>query len=117
MTSLNRRNEEMTKCRHRRPFFLDNHHGLTTPAIPEDEEEELFTQLNLDFHDFHPPQASHNPPLPTSPITEDEVEQLTITLNPEPPDTLPEDHLGSQPSECGPMTRSRRKKLQSKVNN
>ena len=37
--SLNRRNEIMTKCRHKMPFFLDNYHGLKIPTIQEDEEQ------------------------------------------------------------------------------
>ena len=113
MTSLNRRNEVMTKCRHRMPFFLDNHHGLTASPTPEDEGDELSTHPQ---HDFHLLQVSNNPPVPLSPIPEDEEEQLSLTLNPDPPDPLPENHLDSQPSECGPMTRSRTKKQQSKVN-
>ena len=113
MTSLNRRNEVMTKCRHRMPFFLDNHHGMTTPATSEDEEDELLSQPLPDSPIMN---VSQSPPFPMSPIAEEDEEQQTFSLNPDPPDPLPEEHPDSQPPDCGPLTRSRTKKLQSKVN-
>ena len=87
--SLNRRNEVMTKCRHRLPFFLDNYFTLTSPPTPVDEVQNNTTQPD----DLQP-----------------------VQLNPDPPDPLPEVQPNSQPSMSGPLTRSRSKKQQSEWN-
>jgi hypothetical protein len=120
MTSLNRRNEVMTKCRHRMPFFLDNYLGLAATTITEDEGEGPSIPPH---HDLQPAQINPDPPdlppLPPLPpiIPEDEGDWLNLSQNnPYPPDPIPEVHPDSQPSVSGPMTRSRRKKQQSNVN-
>ena len=122
MTSLNRINEVMTKCRHRMPFFLDNYLGLTATTITEDEGEGSSIPPH---HDLQPVQINPDPPDLLPLIPEDEGDQLNLTPqrdfqlfqnNPDPPDPIPEVQPDSQPPVSGPMTRSRRKKQQSKVN-
>ena len=87
--SLNRRNEIMTKCRHKMPFFLDNYHGLKITTIPEDEEQTV------------------------NPTPENEPQLVNPThVHPThvPPDPLPqpaEVQPVIQPLLGGPMTRSR----------
>ena len=90
--SLNKRSEIMAKCRHRLPHFLDNFHGLETPPIAEDENEEDLPPE----HDVEPQpgpfaQTVFHPPDPLPQQTEVQPDNNLLLV--------------------GPLTRSRAKNL------
>ena len=85
----------MANCRHRLPYFLHNFHGLETPPIIEDEDEEdQAPEHEIEPQHVQPAQPALHPPDP-------------LPLQ-------PEVQLDNNLLQIGPVTRSRARILSKK---